>query len=62
MFTIVFQPPMAPPGEYRYAIKDVEQLRRVLSALYKLNTEIIDVERADGESLTAEQYEKLIAY
>ena len=54
-------PPLLPPGEYRYACKDTEHLRRVVAALNTLECEIIDVEREDGKSLTAEQLEKLIA-
>ena len=57
----VMQPPLLPPGEYRYACKDTEHLRRVVAALNTLECEIIDVEREDGKSLTAEQLEKLIA-
>jgi hypothetical protein len=59
MYTIIMQPPMLPPGEYAYTCTDDAHLRRVHGALTTLGVEIIDVEHA-GESLTAEEFSKIV--
>lgn len=59
MFVIIMQPPMLPPGEYRYTCTDADHLRRVTAALNTLECEIIDVEQY-GESLTTQQFKELV--
>lgn len=58
-YVIVMQPPLLPPGEYRYTCTDDTHLRRVTDAMKTLSVEIIDVER-DGESLTLDEYKELL--
>ena len=60
MYTIVFQPPALPPGEYTYPCETRERLVTTYRAMEKLGVDFIDVER-DGESLTAAELAELLA-